>query len=212
MNIVGDGETDDISLTKEEKDLFFLSQSKLIHTKYEDYKKGYQNSIMEVYKKYNIINIKSTTNPPKKIQTDTPSTSQAKVDPPKEVPRRKDTNVKEVEKYQPYLNLKNELSKVKIYVPLTKLMKKDVYRNQIIKAIKIEEGTNMVNISDDKPRLLFGPEVKGISQDGNVPLFYVSLNIHDFILHNARLDSRASHNLIPNVIMEKTWIGYNCTI
>ena len=88
-------------------------------------------------------------------------------------------------------------------------MKKDVYRNQIIKEIKIEEGTNMVNISDDKPRLLFGPKVKGISQDGNVPPFYVSLNIHAFILYNPRLDSGASHNLIPKVIMEKLGLDIN---
>jgi len=34
--------------------------------------------------------------PPKKIQIDTPSTSQAKVDPPKETPQKQDTTNKEV--------------------------------------------------------------------------------------------------------------------
>jgi hypothetical protein len=33
--------------------------------------------------------------------------------------------------------------------------------------------------------------------------FYISLNIHDLILHNAMLDSGASHNLMPKAVMEK---------
>ena len=32
--------------------------------------------------------------------------------------------------------------------------------------------------------------------------FYISLNIHEMILHNAMLESRASHNLMPKAIME----------
>ena len=35
-----------------------------------------------------------------------------------------------------------------------------------------------------------------------MPPFYVSLNIHDKILHNAMLDSGASYKLMPKVIME----------
>jgi len=36
-----------------------------------------------------------------------------------------------------------------------------------------------------------------------VPPIYISLNIRDKILHNAMLDSGASHNLMPRGIMEK---------
>ena len=32
---------------------------------------------------------------------------------------------------------------------------------------------------------------------------YVSLNIHDNIRHNVMLDSGASHNLMPQIVMEK---------
>ena len=39
--------------------------------------------------------------------------------------------------------------------------------------------------------------------DGGIPPFYVSLNIHDKILHNAMFDSSASHNLMPKSVMEK---------
>ena len=36
-----------------------------------------------------------------------------------------------------------------------------------------------------------------------VPPFYLSLRIHQFILHNSMLDSGASHNLMPKAIMER---------
>ena len=68
--------------------------------------------------------------------------------------------------------------------------------------LNIGNYTKTLNLTDDKPELLFGPEVEGKYQ-GVVPPFYVSLNIHDKILHNAMLDSSASHNLMPKVVMER---------
>jgi hypothetical protein len=52
-------------------------------------------------------------------------------------------------------------------------------------------------------KLLFGPAIDGNVDDSDVPPFYLSLKIHDFILHNAMLDSGASHNLMPKAIMDK---------
>ena len=40
------------------------------------------------------------------------------------------------------------------------------------------------------------------SIDKEVPPFYMSLNIHDMVLHNAMLDSGASHNLMPKGVVE----------
>lgn len=71
-----------------------------------------------------------------------------------------------------------------------------------MKALNIGENVDSINLNDDKPKLLFGLEVEGKVQEGGVPPFYVSLNVHDKILHNAMLDSRASHNLMPKVVME----------
>jgi hypothetical protein len=86
----------------------------------------------------------------------------------------------------------------------------------VIKALSIEPdiGTkaltvgstnhsDTVNLTDDQPELLFGPEVDGQTDNGVVAPFYISLNIHDLILHNAMLDSGASHNLMPKAVMEK---------
>jgi len=59
-----------------------------------------------------------------------------------------------------------------------------------------------VNVLDDQPELIFGPEVNGKIVDGGIPPFYVSLNIHDKVLHNAMFDSGASHNLMAKFVME----------
>jgi len=82
-------------------------------------------------------------------------------------------------------------------------MNKTAYRLQVMKALSIEEDTDTMNVSDDQPEILFGPEVNGKIQDGDVSPFYISLNIHDKILHNAMLDKGISHNLMPKVFMEK---------
>jgi hypothetical protein len=113
-------------------------------------------------------------------------------------------------------SLEGELAKIKIPIPLTELMNKDGYRSQVIKALAIEPNigtkaltigstnhSDTVNLTDDQPELLFGPEVDGRDDTGEVAPFYISLNIHDLILHNAMLDSGASHNLMPKAVMEK---------
>ena len=61
----------------------------------------------------------------------------------------------------------------------------------------------MVNVSDDHPELLFRLSVDGDLEDSELSPFYLSLKIHDFILHNAMLDSRAYHKLMPKSIIYK---------
>jgi hypothetical protein len=39
-------------------------------------------------------------------------------------------------------------------------------------------------------------------RDDSSPPFYTSLNIHDKVLHNCLMDSGASHNLMPKIVME----------
>jgi hypothetical protein len=63
--------------------------------------------------------------------------------------------------------------------------------------------SDTINLTDDQLELMFGPEVDGQTDNGFVTPFYISLNIHDLILHNAMLDSCASHNLMPKAVMEK---------
>ena len=71
-----------------------------------------------------------------------------------------------------------------------------------MKALNIEDNNDTVNLNDDQPELIFGPKIEGRYEEGPVPNFYVSLNVHEKILHNAMHDSRASHNLMPKAVME----------
>jgi len=49
--------------------------------------------------------------------------------------------------------------------------------------------------------VVFGPHVEEL--DPYIAPFYVSLVIHDLLLHNCMLDSGASHNLMPLAVMEQ---------
>jgi len=49
--------------------------------------------------------------------------------------------------------------------------------------------------------VVFGPHVE--EQDSSIAPFYVTLVVHELLLHNCMLDSGASHNLVPLSIMEQ---------
>jgi len=110
--------------------------------------------------------------------------------------------VKEVEKISVF-NLENEIAKLKVSIPLTELMKKNNYKGQVSKILNLDPSSDMVNMEDDRPEFIFGLALEGQSQDSDVAPFYISLRVHDYVLHNAMFDSGASHNLMPKAIMEK---------
>ncbi len=115
---------------------------------------------------------------------------------------RKEIPVKEVEKI-PAFNLENEISKLKVSIPLTEIMKNISYRGQVSKMLNLDPMSNMVNVEDDQPEMIFGPASNGESPDSDVPHFYISLRLHDFVLHNAMFNYGVSHNLMPKAIMDK---------
>jgi len=49
--------------------------------------------------------------------------------------------------------------------------------------------------------VVFGPHVE--EQDPSTTPFYVTLVVHDLLLHKYMLDSGASHNLMPMLVMEQ---------
>lgn len=100
-------------------------------------------------------------------------------------------------------NLETEVGKLKIVVPLSKLAKHDVYRSQISRPLKISLNKDSINFFDDQPELISGLGVNGKTAEGEVPPFYVGLNIHDKILHNAMFNSSDSHHLMPKSVMER---------
>jgi len=58
-------------------------------------------------------------------------------------------------------NVKIEIARLKILVPLTELVKDESYKAQIIETLNIGEGKDVVNLNDDQHELLFGPKVNG---------------------------------------------------
>jgi hypothetical protein len=88
-------------------------------------------------------------------------------------------------------------------MPLTKLMKNDIFKYAILKSLepKTPPSADFVNLQDDKPTVTIGPMVE--DQDDSCPPFYISLNVHDKILHNFLLDSGASDNLMPKAVMDE---------
>ena len=56
-------------------------------------------------------------------------------------------------------------------------------------------------MADDAPTIVFGSKIENVDDD-EVPPFYLSLNVHDMIVHNAMLYFGASNNLIPKRVVE----------
>jgi hypothetical protein len=89
-------------------------------------------------------------------------------------------------------------------MPLVELAKNPIYKKQIAKMInfsKLESHADVINLEDEKPTIMFGPHIENTKD--YVASFYITLTVHDHLLHNCMLDSRACHNLMPKVIMEK---------
>ena len=66
-----------------------------------------------------------------------------------------------------------------------------------------EAHPDILELTEDNPTIILGSNIDSMdSKDKEVPPFYMSLNIHDMVLHNAMLDSGASHNLMPKGVVE----------
>jgi hypothetical protein len=59
----------------------------------------------------------------------------------------------------------------------------------------------MVNLEDENHVITIGPHIE--ERIDASPPFYISLNIHDKILHNYLMDSGALHNVMPKVVIEE---------
>jgi hypothetical protein len=86
--------------------------------------------------------------------------------------------------------LEHELRKIKIPVPLTKLLKNEPFKKSIMKFLQpTPSSVSLVVISqqDENPAITMGPHIEYGSDSS--PPFYISLNVHDKILHNCLMDS-----------------------
>lgn len=96
--------------------------------------------------------------------------------------------------------------KIKISLPFSEIYRNNEYKNQLLKMLKNENKSilsDVINLQDDTPVIIFGPRMEDITKE-DVPPFYVTLKIHDLLLHNTMIDSGASHNLMPKEIMDNS--------
>jgi hypothetical protein len=88
-------------------------------------------------------------------------------------------------------------------MPLTELMKNEAFKETILKSLepKTSPSDDFINLQDDNPKVTIGPMIE--DRDDSCPPLYISLNVHDKLLHNCLLDSGASHNLMPKAMMDE---------
>ena len=205
-------EVSGIFLTKEEHDESSMTKP---GEEPSDYSKGYQHAIFEMQKQYNLRNrnvpITTSKAQPKK---DASKAVEDKKDKSKVVegkddslPCKKDIQApsptKEIEKTVSVFNLENEIAKIKISVPFSEILKVDKYRSKIVEMLNSQPGVaDILNVQEDNPIIYLGPRLED-EKNEEFPPFYISISIHDMTLHNVMLDSGASHNLMPKVIMER---------
>jgi hypothetical protein len=114
------------------------------------------------------------------------------------------SEVREPPKPLSYFSFEHEIQKIRIPVPLSELVKNEDFKRFLSKMLQSEPpqpSTDSINLQDEKPTIVLGPMVEDI--DDSSPPFYTSLNIHDKVLHNFLMDSGASHNLMPKIVMEE---------
>jgi hypothetical protein len=113
-------------------------------------------------------------------------------------------DIKELKRNVSSFSLEHEINKIKISVPLLELMKIEPFRKIVLKALQSPAQvtfSDTINLEDGNPDVTIGPHIEDII-DASSP-FYISLNVHNKILHNCLMDFGASHNVMPKVVMEE---------
>jgi len=112
--------------------------------------------------------------------------------------------VREALKPTSSFNFENKIQNIRIPVPITELVKNEDFKRSLSKLLhskSLQPSSDSVNVQYEKPTIILGPMVE--DRDDSSRPFYTSLNIHDKVLHNCLMDSGASHNLMPKVVMEE---------
>ena len=117
----------------------------------------------------------------KPIEKDIPKATPPKYkELPKEVvPRERDLQREEIkrdliERSATPFNLQVEISKVKIAIPFTEIIRIPEYRGQLSQMIKSKETSDTLNIQDDQPKIMFGTWAQTSVKFEDIPPFYIS--------------------------------------
>jgi uncharacterized small protein (DUF1192 family) len=141
----------------------------------------------------------------KKLAEETADSNRGKkARPPSPIIQVHAPEIREIPNLASSFNFEHEIQKIRIPVPLTELIKHGEFKKRfsdLLKAEATSPSTDFISLQDERPAVVLGPMVE--DRDDSSPPFYTSLNIHDKVLHNCLMDSGASHNLMPKVVMEE---------
>ena len=92
-------------------------------------------------------------------------------------------------------------------MPLTELIKNPCYRNPVLKMLSSHANhipSDTMNLQEEHPIIIIGSALSDNPKDdsNSSPPFYITLIVHDQMIHNCLLDLGACHNLMPKAVME----------
>jgi hypothetical protein len=123
---------------------------------------------------------------------------------PQTVVKRPIPEVKEILKPASSFSFENEIQKIKIHVLFLELVKNEDFKRYLSKMLQPKPSfhpTDSNNLHYEKQVVILGPLVE--DRDDSSPPLYTSLNIHDKVFHSFLMDSGASHNIMPNTVMDE---------
>jgi hypothetical protein len=102
-------------------------------------------------------------------------------------------------------NVVEDLSKLRITLPFTEVVKIPQQRENILRLL--DDPSEKVEVVVTSPKQ--SQNKSTIKLRGKIPPFYISIENHDVALHNCLVDTGATNNIMPLVVMEA--LGMNCT-
>jgi hypothetical protein len=102
-------------------------------------------------------------------------------------------------------NVVDDLSKLRITLPFTEVVKIPQQRENILKLL--DEPARRIEAVVANPKQSQNTSV--IKLRGKVPPFYISIENHDVALHNCLVDTGMTNNIMPLAVMEA--LGMSCT-
>ena len=115
--------------------------------------------------------------------------------------------IEEVGRIATSFNMEHEIRKIKISIPLTKLVRNKSYMELTLKILNSSANSipsDVINLQDENTTIIFGSKTFDQPDDkcNYPPPFYITLIVHDQMLHNCLLNSGPSHKLMPKAVME----------
>jgi hypothetical protein len=102
-------------------------------------------------------------------------------------------------------NLIDDLAKLIITFPFMEVVNIPQQRENILKILDDSNTKIKVVVMNTRQQ----QNVSSVRPRGKVPPFYISIENHDFTLHNFMVDSGAMKNIMPLLVMEA--MGMGCT-